>query len=264
MRIGLFLAALLAGAGAGAASAQAPESNQDREFRSIWLIQPSEEATGPRTVQDGGFVIRQRLLPPSLIRLDADASDQRSGRVIAPAGTQLFGLLTRGPPIYCVVGRRDASTLQRMLLWGGNRQICFADLDRDGRLDVQFNVGNQVRGVPNIAGRRPRNPGAVAGGGYTSLRPDQIETEYFVGLTFEGFIGLRNHEPVFRITFGNALSRESLSGDVRAVRNSRPWLVTALGAEVVVTEVPGRAIEADVRRFIPPQPFGVIRTVTYY
>lgn len=256
----------LAAAALGLAPAPAAAQPDERAFHSVWLIAPGEEPAGRRRVEDGGYVFRQRLLPPSLVRLDSDARDPGSGRVVAAAGTQLYGLVTRGPPIYCVVGRRDPSVAGQLLLGGmaGNTQICMADMDRDGRFDVRFNVRNQIRGVPNIAGRRPRDPDAVAGGAYSELPPASIATLYFVGVRYEGMLRFTSTPtPIFRIWFGTDESREDLTEIVRPLRGSNPPLVTPLGAQFTVTEMRGSSIEVEISRPIPPQPFAVLRTVTY-
>lgn len=240
------------------------QDNADRAFQSIWIIQPNDQPTGPRSVRDGELVFRNRLLPPMLARLTADAVDRDSGEVVAPAGTQLFGLMTRGAPIYCVVGRRDPSTAVRILLAAANRQICLIDTNRDSVFDAHFRVTNNVMGVPNIQGRRPRNPDALTGGAFETLAPDEIATDYYVGVKFEGIVGLLTMpQPTFSIVFGTEESSNRLTMDVRPVRRSNPPVVTPLGAEFVVSAINGDVIEIDVRRNIPPQPFGVVRTTTY-
>ena len=269
MRLGISIgAALAAGSIVSAASAQSDERSDraEREFSSMWLVQASDQPLGARSVNDGELVFRNRLLPLSLIRLGADAIDQESGNVVAGAGTQLFGLMTRGAPIYCVVGRREPSSAMRILWNGGNRQICLVDFEKDGTLDAHFTVGNQVMGVPNFSGRRPREPDALASAvTYESLPPDQIATNYFVGVRYEGVIGLlsRRRTPVFSVVFGSESSEEQLTGDVRPVRRSDPWLVTPLMAEFTVHAINGDTIDIDVRRNVPPQPFHVVRTMTY-
>jgi hypothetical protein len=235
----------------------------ERYFVSIWHVEESDAPLGPLTVRDGDYVFRNRLLPSSLVRLTADAVDQESGELVAEAGTQLFGLSTRGAPIYCVAGRREASALTRILLSAGNRQICFVDLDKDGRLDGHFSAGNAVRGVPNFSGHRPRNPKRLATpASYRQLRPEEMETDYFVGVRYRGR-ALLNSRPVFTVTFGTLSSRESLTSGIRGPRelNARP--VSAMGGEFVITGREGSTLQVDIRRKVPPQPFHVIQTVTY-
>lgn len=246
----------------GVASA-APETD-DRRFTSVWIIAPAEALqTGSRIVGDNEFVLKQRLLPPSLIRLRSAAVD-RSGEVVVPAGTQLYGLVTAGPPIYCLVGTRDPSFLQEALLGGGNRQICLTDLDRDGALDARFTVGNLVKGLPNISGKRPKTPRPIRPAAFDMLEPEHVEVDYFAGVRFDGFVGIlkRRETPTFSIVFGTEQSNDRLTRDVRPEKGSDPWRVRVLGGEFTVLQQEKDRIHVDVQQTLPPQPFGVVQTTT--
>jgi hypothetical protein len=234
---------------------------EQRRFMTAWTIAESDQPLGRRTVNDGDYVLRSRLLPPSLIRLTADAVEPGTNRVIAPAGTQLFGLVSRGAPIWCVAGRRDPGVAERFLLGGGaNRQICLVDGNSDGALDGHFSVGNVVKGVPNFSGQLPRELDPLSGGTFETQRPDEIETGYFVGIRFEGMPMVGNR-PVFSVTFGTERSRERLT-DVIRPRAEEP-VVRAMGSEFEIVSRTGEVLEVDVRRNLPVQPFHVVQTVTY-
>ena len=247
-------------AAAAAAAARMAEEDQ-RFFSSAWRIAASSEPLGRRTVSDGDYVLRNRLLPRSLVRLTADAVEPGSNKVIASAGTQLFGLNSRNAAIWCVVGRRDPGIAMRLLVADvGNRQVCLVDRDKDGDLDGHFRVSNQVRGVPNFSGYLPRELEPLAAAAYEALTPEQIEVDYFVGIRFEG-IALMPARPVFSVTFGNERSRERLSDVVRP-RAENP-VVKIMDSEFEIVARNGEALEIEVRRPIPPQPFQVIRTIAY-
>jgi hypothetical protein len=235
---------LLAAAQAAPASAHFDE----RRFGTEWSVQASDAPLGVRTFAKHDFVLRQRLLPPSLIRLKADAADAKTGRVLAPAGAQLFGLATYGPPIFCAVG-------------GGRRYACFIDMNRDGALDGHFLAASLTDDLPNIYGKRSRSPDGVRGGAYDRLDPKELVADYYVGLIYAGNVrsGRDQGEPVFAVMFGNGGNGRSLSDDVRPVEGSDPALVRALGAELVVRQRQGETIEIDLRRAIPPQQFGVVQ-----
>ena len=49
---------------------------RQRFFMSVWRIAESTEPLGRRTVTDGDYVLRNRLLPLSLVRLTADAVEK--------------------------------------------------------------------------------------------------------------------------------------------------------------------------------------------
>lgn len=246
-----------------AARAEARAERAQRFFASVWHLEESDAPLGPRTIEDGDYVFRNRLLPASLVRLSADAVDQETGQPVVEAGAQLFGLSTPGAPIYCVAGRRDPSALRRILLSAANRQICLVDLDKDGDLDAHFAVGNTVMGVPNFSGHRPREPKSLAAPAtYQELRPEEMETDYFVGVRYRGR-ALLNARPVFTVTFGTEASRESLTDGIRGPRELGSQPVTPMGGEFLITSREGSTLTIDVRRNLPPQPFHVIQTVTY-
>jgi hypothetical protein len=256
----------------GAAQAQAaPEDaaarrqeRSERFYLALWWVQPSREPLGPKTVREGDYVIRTRLLPPSLIRLDADAVAEQGGRVLLPAGSQLFGLSTSGPPIWCALARRSTGGRVPGAVLGalvGRRapsQLCLIDLDRDGRLDAYFSANSPVRGVPNFSGNRPRNPARLAPAAFERLDPEQMETEYFVGIRYEGVATLRS-SPHFSVSYGDEDSRGHLT---RAV-SPQNGVVTELGAEFEIVRRDGETLEVEIRRNMPRQPFHVFQMVTY-
>lgn len=229
----------------------------DRRYASIWIVQPNAEAVGRHTVRPGDFIFRQRLLPPTLVRLDSDARDAGSGALIAAAGSQLFGLITEGPPIYCVAGRRSATALMQDLIGGpANRQICLVDMDRDGRLDSHFAKGNWIRGVPSIEGRRPNRMDAVTGGTYTAIPPTEMIAHYFVGLRYMGSIVL-TYDMYFQIAWGDDGGHQTLPDAIVPIRHSDPPLVQVRGAELVVAARRPGEMDVDVRSAFPPAPFFV-------
>jgi hypothetical protein len=256
--------ASLALAGPAVAQASGFPGMKERDYRSIWFVQPSDQGTGRRTVKDSEAVFKHRLLPPGLIRLETDAVSGVTNKTIAPAGTQLFALLSGGPPLYCIAGLKDASYVQSLFLGQGNLQHCFADMDRDGSLDGHFPVGNPIKGVPNIRGKRPKKLQPVRGGRFAQIEPSQMEAVYFVSVVFEGTIGALSKvpTPVFSITFGTEKSTERLTGDVRPAKGTGKSLVSVLGGEFRILERRGDTIDIEVLRPIPPQPFAVAQ-VTY-
>ena len=257
-------AASPAAAGEDDAATQRAAERSERFYLSLWWIAPGTQPLGRRTVREGDYVVRSRLLPPSLIRLTGDAVAARGNRVVVPAGTQLFGLSTSGPPIWCVLERRSSGgTVAGSVLGGlvGRRapsQLCLVDLDRDGRLDSFFSANSPVRGVPNFSGNRPRNPAGLAPTAFERLDPERMETEYFVGIRYGGVATLRSN-PYFTISFGDGERQGHLTSSVSPQNGT----VTALGASFQIVSRNGETLEIDVRRNMPRQPFHVMRTVTY-
>ncbi|MEA3015830.1 MAG: hypothetical protein QOI38_552 [Sphingomonadales bacterium] len=246
------------------AAAARRQERSERFYLSLWWVQPSREPLGRKTVRDGDYVIRTRLLPPSLIRLNADAVAEQGGRVLLPAGSQLFGLSTSGPPIWCAVARRSTGGRVPGAVLGalvGRRapsQLCLVDLDRDGRLDAFFSANSPVRGVPNFSGNRPRNPARLAPVAFAELDPEQMETQYFVGIRYEGVATLRS-SPHFSVSYGDEDTRGHLT---RAV-SPQNGVVAELGAEFEIVRRDGETLEVEIRRNMPRQPFHVFQTITY-
>ena len=236
----------------------------ERFYMTLWWVQPSSEALGRRSVRDGEYVLRTRLLPPSLVRLSADAASERGGRVVLPAGTQLFGLSTSGPPIWCALARRSTGGSVRGAVLGGlvgrraPSQTCLIDLDKDGRLDAFFSPNSPIGGVPNFSGYRPRNPDRLAPTAFEELQTEQIETEYFVGIRYEG-LSMVGANPAFSISFGNERNRERLTETI----TPRGGVVEALGGEFAIAGREGETLEVDIRRTLPRRPFHVMQTISY-
>jgi len=236
----------------------------ERFFMTLWWLQPSAEPLGRKTVRDGDYVMRTRLLPPSLIRLNADAVAERGSRVVVPAGSQLFGLSTSGAPIWCALARRSTGASVSGALLGGlvgrraPSQLCLVDLDRDGRLDAFFSPNSPIGGVPNFSGHRPRNPDRLAPAGFEELQPEQVEADYFVGIRYEGLSMIGAH-PTFSISFGNERNREQLTDLI----GPRDGVVEALGGEFAIVGREGETLEVDIRRTLPRRPFHVMQTIRY-
>jgi hypothetical protein len=245
----VILAGALAASGASA-GAQAPAAPEEApRYAAIWLIQGKAVPTGVQTIRKGGFVILQRLLPPTLIRLETGVADAASGKTLAAAGAELFGLVTDGPPLYCATGRFYT-------------QRCFADMDRDGQLDGHFTKSNPVHVLPSFSGKRPEKLKPLKGGRYSRADPKSMEAEYVVGLRFNRVNSLlQTPNPVFRIVFGTKEWTDNLTGEI--MPGAGPQTIEALGARFRVLALRGDSVEVEVDRTIPPQPFAVEQKTTY-
>ena len=238
-----------------------PSANPDY-IETAWIVQPDSAQLGERAVRDGGYVLKHRLLPPSLVELREDATDAKSGKVLAKAGDQLFGLLTSGAPVYCV-GSVPKQNVARSLLFGsGNLQRCLIDSDRDGRLDGAFNAGNAIAGLPNFMRKRPKKPDAVAGGAYTAVDPSTDKQQYFVGVRYEGRAAIigKGSVPTFSIRYGTEDNVGSLTYDEVPKDGTFPISMTVLGARFAVLARDAETIRVQVDEAMPEQLFGVVLT----
>ncbi|HMJ93868.1 MAG TPA: hypothetical protein VK472_07190 [Allosphingosinicella sp.] len=233
------------------APAPPPGSKDGRRFESDWTIEPIAAPAGVRTIKPMEYLFRQRLLPPSLARLRTDAVDAKSGKLLAAAGSQLFGLRTFGEPLFCA-----PST--------GFRYHCFADLDRDGALDGHFRAASQTKALPNLYGTRPQSPDPVRGGAYDLIDPKQTDSGYFAGLLYSG--SPRFHDsprPVFAVMFGRDGNSQSLTSGLSPTAGTNPPRVEFLGAEVLVTGNGAETIDVEVRSTYAERKFGVVRGYGY-
>jgi len=229
------------------ASAQAPADS--RRYTALWIVQGKAVPAGVRTIRKGGFVSLQRLLPPILVRLEADAADAETGKALAPAGAELFGLVTSGPPLFCVTGRQYT-------------QRCFADMDRDGRLDGHFTKSNPVQVLPSFSGKRPEKMKPVKGGRYTPADPGSIKTKYIVGIRFARVNSLlQTPNPVFRIVYGTEDWTDHLTREIMPGAGAQS--VEALGARFRILGLNGDSVEVAIDSNIPPQPFGVEQQTSF-
>ena len=235
-----------------AAQVPPPASKDGRRFESDWTIEPSDAPAGVRTVKPMDYLFRQRLLPASLARLKTDVVDARSGKVLAAAGSQLFGLRSLGEPLFCAPSK-------------SLRYQCFADMNRDGALDGHFRAGSQTKALPSLYGTRPANPGAVRGGAYDLIDPGQIDTGYFVGFLYSATVSHRDRaRPVFAVMFGQEGNTQSLSSGVSPTEGSDPPTVEMLGAKLLIRGTGAKTIDVEVRSTFARGKFGVVRTFVRY
>lgn len=252
-----------------AASAAAQEGDGEREqnernYLTAWILQPEldPEFLTQRTLVSGDLVLRQRLLPPTLARLSADAILDENGETVIPGGAELFGLVTAGPPIFCVAGTPDRSNFGQFMLGVGNTQRCLVDLDRDGRFDGYFRRNSEMEGLPNIRGRRPRNPDAIRPVVYELAPSSTMRTYYFAGIQYNGQPPYLRGRPTFSVVYGTEQNRGRLSQSFTGDAERYPQTMTVMGAAFTFDAAVDGGIEATVLRPMPPRPFVVIRTVS--
>lgn len=241
-----------------------PAQNPDY-IATAWIVQPDPAQVGERDVRDGEYVLKHRLLPPSLVELRDDVRDAKSGKIVAKAGDQLFGLLTSGAPVYCV-NSVPKQNLGRSLLFGsGNLQRCLIDHDADGRLDTAFNAGNAIAGLPNFTRKRPKKPDAVTGGTYAPIDPRQDRQNYFVAVRYEGRAGIvgKGSVPTFSVRYGTDGNVGSLTYDKVAEDGAMPIGMMILGARFQIVSRDGEVIRVRVEEAMPEQRFGVVQTIRY-
>ena len=247
--------------GASLALASSVAAAQDpRQMSTIWMVQPSE--TQPDTVEAGStdFIMKQRLLPTGLVRLTGTFQDAKGKRSFG-TGTQLFEVKS-DVPIYCVAGMREPKGFEKWMVGGATSQFCLVDMDSDQRFDGYFEPVSMVPGLPTIAGKRPKKPKPMAPVAYEIADPSTLEKPFWIGIQYQGKPLLYDRRN-FGVSFGSDTSKGALTSWVYTSGSNYPLSQNLLGASfTVLGETDGR-LRVRIDQPIPPQPFGVVHTVTY-
>ncbi|HEX4874747.1 MAG TPA: hypothetical protein VFV06_07575 [Sphingorhabdus sp.] len=241
-----------------------PAANPDY-LETAWIVQADETQIGERNVRDGEYVLKHRLLPPTLAELDEDVKDAKSGKTLAKAGDQLFGLLTSGAPVFCVKSMPSQNIARSLLIGTGNQQRCLIDNDSDGRFDAEFHAGNAIPGLPNFMRKRPKKPDLVSGGAYRSIDPVLDKQNFFVAVRYEGRAGIigKGSVPTFSVRFGTDGNVGSLTYDTVPDTGIMPFDVKMLSSRFTVLAREGEIIRVKVHEAMPEQRFGVVQTIRY-
>jgi|GEM_PF-5209637 len=256
---------LAASALACATPANAARRERAEQMTTVWLIQPGEPSQESRSVHRGDAILEQRLLPSGLATLDG-AFD--GGEVKRPltAGTQLFQILFRSAAVYCAFQYKPPNTL--LALWSPTTtgtQLCFVDSERDGRFENYFVASNATPSLPGIYGPLPKMLKPMAPLAYSAAEPTAFGGDLTVSIVYTGK-GLINNVRRYAVFFGSKERRARLTADDVSHGKDFPLKVEVMGASISILSGGGQDIVVRVDRPIPPQPFGVVRTVTtvYY
>ncbi|MGZ8997575.1 MAG: hypothetical protein ACXW2T_01840 [Allosphingosinicella sp.] len=262
-----FLPSLILAASALACATPANAARRERpeQMTTIWLIQPGEPSQEPRPVHRGEAMLEQRLLPSGLATLDS-AFDGGEAKRPLPAGTQLFLVVYRSAAVYCAFQYKPPNTL--LALWSPTTtgtQLCFVDSDRDGRFEKHFVASNATPSLPGIYGPLPKMLKPMAPLAYSVAEPGAFGGDLSVSIVYTGK-GLINNVRRYAIFFGSKDRRARLTSDEVSHGKDFPLRVEVLGASISVLSGSGQDIVVRVDRPVPPQPFGVVRTVStvYY
>jgi hypothetical protein len=251
------VSALLACAAPASAARRVPME----QMTTIWLIQRGEPSQEPRPVHRGEAILEQKLLPAGLATLN-QAFD--GGEVKRPfsSGTQLFLVSYRSAAVYCAFQYKPPSTL--LALWSPTTtgsQLCFVDSERDGRFEKHFVASNATPSLPGIYGPLPKGLKPMAPLSYSVAEPASFGGDLSVSIDYTGK-GLVNNVRRYAIFFGSKDKRARLTADQVSHGKDFPLTVEVMGASISILSGSGQDIVARVDRPIPPQPFGVVRTVT--
>jgi hypothetical protein len=227
----------------------------------IWMVQPADSAA-PAEVEVGArdLILKQKLLPSGLARLTGSFQDDGGKRSLGP-GTQLFEVKS-DVPIYCVAGLREPKGFEKFMKGDSRVQLCLIDTDADGRFDAYFEPVSMVPGLPTITGKRPKSPRPMTPVAYEPAEPSALEKSYWVGIEYQGkplIYDRRN----FGISYGSDDSKGAVTDWIYTSGSTYPISKQLLGASFTVLGMSGDKLRVRIDQPMPPQPFGVIRTVSY-
>jgi hypothetical protein len=231
-----------------------------REMTTVWMVQPAEPTAGELEVKARDLILKQKLLPSGLAQL-TDSFQDAGGKRSLGSGTQLFEVKS-DVPIYCVAGLREPGGFEKFMTGGASRQFCLIDMDSDRRFDAYFETGSMVPGLPTIAGKRPKKPKAMSPVGYEVVEPSTIEKSFWIGIEYQGkplIYDRRN----FAISFGSESGKGSMTDWVYTSGSAYPLTKQLLGASFTVLGVNGDKLKVRIDQPMPPQPFGVVHSVSY-
>lgn len=157
---------VLAGLAVMAAATASAARSQDRHTTTLWV--PEQVAPGSElAVEEDRPFLQTRLLPASLIGIDAPAREAAGGELL-PAGTRLFRLGTRTTPVFCTTHpAKHWGAVHRMIAV----HLCLVDDDGDGRLDSYYDERADHAFLPLFRGEFPAQRAAIAAIGYSPLPP---------------------------------------------------------------------------------------------
>jgi hypothetical protein len=131
------------------------------------------------------------------------------------------------------------------------------------RFESYFDTISVVPGLPTIAGKRPKKPKPVATPvAYEVAAPADLEKPFWIGIRYQGkalIYDWRN----FQVSFGSDTTDGSLTDFIHTSGSNYPMSLSLLGARFTVLGLEDKKLKVRVDETMPPQPFGIMRTVTY-
>lgn len=229
---------------------------QSRAMSTVWMIQPATDIPGERSLDSGESVLKQRLLPKGLFRLDGNAAFVGSPPQFA-TGTQLIEVSAQGAVVAC-----EAVARKQKLL--GMNQYCLVDYDGNGTFDGMFGVENISKGggMPTFQGDYPKRAKLITPVAYSRLDPAEISSPYFVEIRNAGKAPLFDRQ-FFEICYGSDTNTECLTGGQYTSASVFPASIAILGARLTVLARDEGQVRVRVDAPMPPQPFGIMSIMTF-
>ena len=248
----------------------AKEEGPARNYRTIWLIEPTDAPAGKLVLGEGALIIQQRLLPLAMVTLSEDYVAAKPEESLAK-GTQLVLADGAEKAVFCSTKYKRPGTLTQILSIGPETgtQRCFVDADNDGKFDQTFVGFNNLQTLPSVFGRLPKNPIPVLPLAYKNARSADFAEKYYVGIQYirQSGVGKKRR---FQLVYGAGKPWGTFSFDdiINPLETKRetdlPKKISRLGAVITILGGGKGMVEYQVDAMMPAQPFGVVVSTSTY
>lgn len=229
-----------------------------------WIIVPME-SSGPteRVVNDGDYVLKQKLVPMGLAILQVDVASGLANKLRLKAGIQLVAAM--GNPsgkTYCAVDTMRVDNKGVEIPNTRGVTLCLVDADGNGHFESAFEVARDSETGLIIQGTVP-NIGEPIDAAYETRPAAQIGQNYWVGIRYKQYFNIYGNRMLL-IDFGRDQRFSSLT-TFAAFKSKGPYPqdLTVLGAKISVLEALPKGVHLRLDASIPSQPFAVFtNTIT--
>lgn len=253
-------------AAAGASAAAAPDL---RTVSMPWTVVAEPPPSGVASVSKGDLVLKQRLLPIGYATLVADATDLKTGNLVAAAGTALLQLKTEAGIGYCVAAAPKTTALFRARPGSPYLRACFLDADGDGRFDSSAEYEGMAIGLPSVTAKWPKHMHVLTAPiAYQVRAPGEYAPAMYAGIKFDGFAKLGG-APVFVDVYGPEAEGFGITRAWPRDQDGTGSLaktgdVLILGAKLKVISNDGTTLQMRVDQTMPAGPFGIWQSRGYF
>ncbi len=233
------------------------------QLQLLWMIEPNAPPTGPKLVKDGEFVVKNRLLPVAMARLEMDLAPSLAGSLSVSAKSQLYAVRSStGEKVFCAwetLVRAKDGTLRPNT---GISTLCFLDQQGDGRFDASFEAFPGV-GLPQIQMPMPKEKRlASIDRPYAMFPPESFTGDLWVGLRYEQYFNIYGNR-MLMVAYGARGKNQTLTNfSTFKSKGPFPLKVGALGAQLTVLEARDDGSVVRIDRPITLPFFAVVTTTT--
>jgi hypothetical protein len=246
------------------AALAAPAHAETRgQLQLLWMIAPNAPSPAPRLVKDGELLVKNRLLPVAMARLEMDLAPSLAGSLSVSAKSQLYAVRSStGEKVFCAWETLVRAKNGVLTPNTGISTLCFLDKQSDGRFDASFEAFPGV-GLPQIQMPMPKENKLVSVDlPYTMLPPDMFTGDLWVGLRYEQYFNIYGNR-MLMVAYGGRGKNQTLTNFSKfKSKGPFPLQVGALGAQLTVLAAGDDGSVIRIDRPISLPVFAVVTTTT--